>query len=170
MSSILDIDLDYFNAVKDPVGHLKELLRWAGRPADFLVERHHEAFARWKSRIRQGSLSSPLHILHVDEHHDMMDEHPRSNIANFLYHAMRTWPACRVHWLVEHAIDSPRIWLSDDVWHRVSGRFSVGPCRPRAWPKPNLVSVCSSPEFIEKDLRERLLDTVHESMTRKRLC
>lgn len=164
MSSILDIDLDYFNDVKDPVVRLKKLLRWAGRPVDLLVERHHQAFARWKSRVRRGTLANPLYILHVDEHHDMMDENRSTNIANFMYHAMRTWPDCRVHWLVEHPVDSPRMWLSDDVWHELSGRFSVGPCRPRGWPKPNLVSVCTSPEFVEDDFRQGLLCTVHESM------
>ena len=170
MSSILDIDLDFFKAVKDPVVYLEKLLRWAGRPVDVLVEKHHEAFARWKSRVRQGALASPLYILHVDEHHDMMDENRSSNIANFMYHAMRTWPACRVHWLVEHPIDSPRMWLSDDVWHGLAGRFSLGPCRPRGWPKPNLVSVCTSPEFVAEGLRRRLLRAVHESMKVKRLC
>ena len=99
-----------------------------------------------------------------------MDENRSSDIANFMYHAVRTGPACRVHWLVEHPIDSPRMWLSDDVWHGLAGGFSLGPCRPRGWPKPNLVSVCTSPEFVAEGLRRRLLRAVHESMKVKRLC
>ena len=107
-------------------------------------------------------LAQPSHILHVDEHHDMMDAKRRANIANFIYHAMRTWKHCRVHWLVEHPIDSPEIWLDEDVWKSLSGRFSVGSTRPVRWPNPDLVTICVSPEFVRDDLRQLLLDTAAE--------
>ena len=54
-----------------------------------------------------------MHILHVDEYHDMMDQ--QTNIANFMFHAMRIWPKCQVHWLVQHPIDSPAVWLEDET-------------------------------------------------------
>ena len=112
MSSILDIDLDYFRLVTNPLRRFEKLLEWAGAPIAFIVEEHHKAFARWKDRVRRGTLASPSHILHIDEHHDMMDQRRNANIANFMYHAMRTWPQCRVHWLTERPImDSPRFWL-----------------------------------------------------------
>ena len=66
MSSILDIDLDCFGLVAEPVRRLERLLAWGGRPVAFVVERHHKAFARWKDRVRRGTLSVPTHILHVD--------------------------------------------------------------------------------------------------------
>ena len=99
MSSILDIDLDYFGLVPDPVRRLERLLGWGGKPVAFIVEKHHKAFARWRSRIRRGTLASPSYILHVDEHHDIMDQRRNTNIANLMYHAMVMWPQCRVHWL-----------------------------------------------------------------------
>lgn len=158
--SLLDIDLDYFNLVGDPTGTLEQLLVWARCPVSFIVERHNHAFARWRRRVRSGSLSTPTHILHVDEHHDMMDEKKQANIANLMYHAMRLWPECRVHWLVQEAIDSPAMWLSDETWSHIRHRFSRGPGRPKGWPRPNLVSVCTSPEFVKDALRKRLLDVV----------
>jgi hypothetical protein len=158
MSSILDIDLDYFNLVKNPICHLEELLRWAACPVSFIVDRHNHAFARWKRRTESGSLPIPSHILHVDEHHDMMNERKQSNIANVMYHAMRTWPECRVHWLVQDPIDSPDVWISEETWHSFRQRFTVGPLRPKSWPRPDLVSVCSSPDFVEEQLRADLLN------------
>ena len=159
MSSILDIDLDYFRLVANPLRRFEKLLEWAEAPIAFIVEEHHKAFARWKDRVRRGTLARPSHILHIDEHHDMMDQRRNANIANFMYHAMRTWPQCRVHWLTERPImDSPRFWLDDDVWKLFSQRFSVSPHRPRGWPKPDLVSVCSSPGFLSESLRQSLLN------------
>jgi hypothetical protein len=51
MSVILDIDLDYFPLFDQPLGELERLLTWAGRPVDFVVEHHHEAFKRWKRMV-----------------------------------------------------------------------------------------------------------------------
>ena len=160
MSLLLDIDLDYFNLMGDPTGALEQLLIWARCPVAFVVERHNHAFAQWRRRVREGRLPTPSHILHVDEHHDMMDERKRANMANVMYHAMRLWPECRVHWLVQEAIDSPAMWLSDDTWAHLRQRFSHGSCRPRSWPRPDLVSICTSPEFVEEAQRERLLAVV----------
>ena len=101
-------------------------------------------------------LSSPTHILHVDEHHDMMDEQAVPNIANMIVHALRRWPQCQVHWLVENPIDYPEMWLSDSTWESLSPRFSKGAHKPRNWPKPNLVSVCTSPAFVAKAVRYQL--------------
>ena len=42
VTSILDIDLDYFNLLNDPVGVQSELLAWANRPIDVLVDNHAE--------------------------------------------------------------------------------------------------------------------------------
>ncbi len=161
MSSILDIDLDYFSLVRNPIQRLEKLLKWGGCPVAFIVEQHHHAFTRWKGRVRHGTLAPPSHILHVDEHHDMMDVKKNANIANFMYHAMRIWPRCRVHWLTEEPMDSPRIWLGDDTWESLAQRFSVSPRKPRRWPKPDLVSVCTSPPFLDEDLRRGLLEVAH---------
>ena len=116
MSSLLDIDLDYFNLVDNPVQRLERLLKGAECPVSFIIRSHHEALRRWKSCLQKRGLRDPQHILHVDEHHDMMDENATPNIANFLYHAMRMWPEVRVHWLVQRPIDSPSMWLSDESW------------------------------------------------------
>ena len=109
MSCILDIDLDYFNLIENPEKRLRELLDWGNRRISFIVEKHHKAFSRWKDRVKRGTLRPPSHILHVDEHHDMMDQKRNTNIANFMYHAMRTWKSCRVYWMVDHPIDSPEM-------------------------------------------------------------
>ena len=167
MSCILDIDLDYFNLIENPEKRLRELLDWGNQRIAFIVEKHHKAFSRWKDRVKRGTLTPPSHILHVDEHHDMMDQKRNTNIANFMYHAMRTWKSCRVHWIVDHPIDSPEMWLDDDVWISFSQRFSIGSNRPRGWPKPDIVSICTSPEFINDDLLQRLLKTSKEFMTEK---
>jgi len=160
MYSILDIDLDYFNLAKDPIRALRHLLHWASRPVDFVVERHSHAFQRWKRRFRAGSIPAPSHILHVDEHHDMMDERANTNIGNVMYQAMRTWPRCKVHWLIQQPIDSPAMWLTDATWKSLRRRFSRGPIIPPDWPRPDIVSVCTSPAFLPSTLRKGLLEVV----------
>jgi hypothetical protein len=80
MSSILDIDLDYFNLSENPEQQLYELLDWGCCPVVFVVEKHHKAYCRWKNLIKKGILTPPSHILHVDEHHDMMDQKRNTNI------------------------------------------------------------------------------------------
>jgi hypothetical protein len=162
MSSILDIDLDYFNLIPDPVAQLENLLSWAGRPVDIVVEKHHHVLRRWTGRVRRGTLTPPEFILHVDEHHDMMDERRTPNIGNMMYHAMNRWPDCRVCWLAEYRIDHPGQWLEDETWRTLKPRFRMVTLRPPRWPKPDLVSVCTSPEFVHDSLLKQLTDTLAE--------
>ena len=163
MYSILDIDLDYFNNHENPVQRFDSLLDWADRPVDFIVEKHYAVLEQWQKRMEKIGLSSPTHIMHVDEHHDMMDEQAVPNIANMIVHALRRWPQCRVHWLVENPIDSPEMWLSDSAWENLLPRFSKGSLKPRNWPKPNLVSVCTSPAFVAKSIRNQLLARIEQT-------
>ncbi len=167
MSSILDIDLDYFNLMESAIERLRDLLAWAGLPVSIVVGKHHHAFRKWRALVRRGDLPVPGFILHVDEHHDMMDERRSPNLANFMYHVMRQWPACRVHWLVESPIDHPRHWLSDESWREVGDRFSRGRRIPHSWPKPDLVSVSTSPGFVVDPLRCELLTVIEERLTRR---
>jgi hypothetical protein len=157
LSSLLDIDLDYFAILDNPVVRLNKILNWGNKPVSFIIEKHNQVIGKWKRYIKKGIISNPTHILHVDEHHDMMDEKNTLNIANILYHAMIIWPYCRVHWLVDNPIDSPEMWLSDDGWNIVSRRFSNGHTIPESWPKPDLVSICTSPGFIAEKSRKELL-------------
>ena len=161
MYCILDIDLDYFNLMPDPVVRFRQLLSWADRPVSLVVERHNHAFALWRKRWRKDGIA-PSHILHVDEHHDMMDQRRQANIGNFMLHAMTLWPQCRVHWLVQEAIDSPSMWLEDDIWNSVRHRFTHGPHRPARWPKPKVVTVCTSPDFVAPSLASELKDVLAE--------
>ena len=50
------------------------------------------------------------------------------------------------------SIDSPAMWLDDEIWDSLRRRFSQGPQRPARWPKPDVVSVCTSPEFVVPNL------------------
>ena len=77
---------------------------------------------------------------------------------------MKLWPECRVHWLVQEAIDSPAMWLDDDLWDLLRRRFTHGPRRPSGWPKPDLVCVCTSPEFVPPSLLEELTEVLREFM------
>ena len=159
-SVILDIDLDYFALFDQPLRELERVLEWAERPVDFIVRHHHEAFLRWKRMVTAHSIGPPRIIIHADEHHDMMSEKAPANFGSFLYFAMRHWPDCRVCWVTPHAIDHPDMWLSDDAWDDVSSRFECFErFRPR-WPKPDLVSVCTSPGFIDQRLAIRLLERI----------
>ena len=157
MSVILDIDLDYFALFKEPFSELEKLLSWAGRPVDFIVDHHHQAYARWKGMVAKKVIEPPHMIIHADEHHDMMSERSPANFGNFLYFAMLHWPNCRVVWMTPEPIDSPDMWLSDEAWMAVSPRFECARRFRRRWPKPDVVSVCTSPDFIDAKLSERLL-------------
>jgi hypothetical protein len=167
LSSILDIDididLDYFNLVKDPVQHLRHLLEWAERPVAHVVEQHHHVLPRWKAEVSKSAMTPPTHILHVDEHHDIMDGVRKLNIGNVMRHALEVWPECRVFWVAEGHIDAPGDWLDDELWARLKKRFKMGTGRPRGWPKPELVTVCTSPEFVDVDLLARLMVEVERS-------
>lgn len=166
MYSILDIDFDYFNLMPNAQAQLRCLLLWADRPVTMVVERHNHAFARWKKRWQADGVS-PTHILHVDEHHDMMDQRQQTNIGNFMFHAMKLWPQCRVHWQVQEAIDSPAMWLEDEAWNSIRRRFSLGSYRPPHWPKPDVVSVCKSPDFIACGLMSELTEVLSEFMAKR---
>jgi len=109
MSVILDIDLDYFALFEHPVREFTRLLTWAARPVDFVVEHHHDAYARWRRMAEAGSIEHPHLIIHAGEHHDMMSDRPPANFGSFLYFAMDDWPECRVVWLTRQPIDSPDI-------------------------------------------------------------
>ena len=163
MSVILDIDLDYFTLFQQPVAELERLLTWAQRPVDFIVQHHHEAYRRWKRMVAAGAVGHPDLIIHVDEHHDMMSERLPANFGSFIYFAMRHWPNCRVIWVTPQPIDSPDMWLSDDAWEAVSSRFECARRFSGGWPKPELVSICTSPDFIDARLSESLLQTVSEA-------
>jgi len=165
MCSILDIDLDYFNTIEDPIQQLNNLLTWANCPVDFIVEEHYVVLKHWQEHIEKRNLTSPTHILHVDDHHDMMDEQAVPNIANVMVHALCRWPQCRVHWLVEKPIDSPEMWLSDSKWVQLAARFSMGPNKPIGWCKPDIVSVCTSDAFVTKALREKLLAEIEHGIS-----
>ena len=158
MSVILDIDLDYFRCSDEPLKRLNELLAWANRPVDHIVTHHHEALAFWTKAVKDGVIDTPHFILHVDEHHDMLCEDPPINAGNFLYFAMRRWPECRVHWLVDwrstrRSSGCPRI-----NWKAVTRRFTSGKRLRPGWPTPDMVTMCTSPGFIiSKALSKRLL-------------
>ena len=127
------------------------------QPIALTVEEHDDAFRKWRWMVKRGLISQLTCISHADEHHDMIDQQPAPNIANVMYHAVRTWPGCRVHWLVEQPIDSPCMWLDDETWERFSRRFSLGPRIPDEWPEPDLISVCTSPEFVREQIRRPLM-------------
>jgi hypothetical protein len=162
MSVILDIDLDYFRLFKHPMREWEQLLGWASRPVDFVVKDHHQAFTRWQKLVNQGAISSPSLIIHADEHHDMLSESPPVQFGNFPYFALRQWPECRVHWLTAKPIDHPDMWLSQTAWHAISSRFSSGSKMRREWPKPDLVSVCTSPGFVDEKLSRSLLERIEK--------
>jgi len=164
MSSVLDVDLDFFGLLDDPVGELDRLIRWGGRPVDVVVERHHYAFRAWRQAVKEGAIDEPRFILHVDEHHDMLGEAPPVNFGNFMWFAMDLWPRCRVHWLVRDPIDSPGQWLSNEAWSRVRRRFTSGPRIPRDWPRPDLVSIATSPGFVEPALARALVERVGDHL------
>ena len=160
MSSILDIDLDYFRFFDRPLDRLDELLAWAKRPVDAAVEQHDQALEVWSVARKNGVIDSPQFILHADEHHDMLGDRLPINPGNFLFFAMRRWPKCRVHWLVETSIDAPQPWLSDGTWKSLARRFTSGPSRPRMWPEPDLVTVATSPGFLDQRLRRQLMERI----------
>ena len=107
--------------------------------------------------VRNGP---PHFIIHADEHHDMLSERPPANFGNFVYFALRHWPECRVVWVTPQPIDSPDLWLSDDAWEAVSARFKCVRRFRWRWPKPDVVSVGTSPDFVEPRLSAKLLERV----------
>ncbi len=160
MSVILDIDLDYLALFGQPERELEKVLAWAARPVDFMVIHHHEAFRQWRRLAKDGDIRPPQLIIHLDEHHDMMSETPPVNFGSFIYFAMRQWPECQVYWVMPQPIDYPDMWLSVEAWHTVSSRFSHFKRLRQQWPKPDLVSVCTSPGFIDESLSQRLVERV----------
>jgi hypothetical protein len=162
-SVILDIDLDYFPLLAQPLDELAKVLRWAARPVDFIVTHHHEAYRRWIDLVKKGTIGVPRLILHLDEHHDMLSDVPPVQFGNFLYFALRRWANCRVQWVTPQPIDYPDRWLSAGAWRSVSKRFKCVSGLRRTWPRPDLVSVCVSPGFLEDRLCRELSVRVKKS-------
>jgi len=69
--------------------------------------------------------------------------------------------------MVDTAIDSPEMWIYDDAWASLKSRFRMGSKKPKDWPKPDIVSVCTSPEFINDSRLQKLLKTSMEFMKKK---
>lgn len=90
----------------------------------------------------------------------MMDRKNTINSANVMYHAMLRWPKCRVYWMVENPIDTPAMWLDDDVWKQLRRRFRMGGKRPKKWPAPSFVSVTISADFLRPNLKDILMDEI----------
>lgn len=156
MYSVFDIDLDYFNRMPDAAHRLEQLLNWAARPVSMVVERHNHAFARWRKRWQTHNIA-PSHILHVDEHHDMMDQRQQTNIANFMFHAMRMWPSAEcIGWCSIPSTRPPCGWKT-----KRGTRCDAGSVKdPAGWPKPDVVSVCTSPDFVAPNLAAELMDVL----------
>ena len=161
MGSVLDIDLDYFNLVNNPRQELINLLMWGNKSVEIIVENHNEVLPRLKKMLNNKKLDELYYILHVDEHHDLMDEKNSVNIANFSFHVMTFWENCKLHWLVQNPIDTPEMWISDAAWNKLKNRFTYGETIPEKWPKPDIVSICKSPEFINKKLLENLIEEIN---------
>ncbi len=162
MSFIVDIDLDYFRLFKAPLRRLDQVLKCAGRPVDFIVDHHHEVVERWETAISEGIIGTPTFILHIDEHHDMLGEQLPMNLGNFMYFVMQKWSHCHVCWLTKEPIDHPAMWLSEEAWESVRARWRSVSRLDSRWPQPDLVSVCTSPGFIEESLSRRLLQRIAE--------
>ena len=159
-SVILDIDLDYFSFFQKPKNELKHILSWAFCPVDTIVKYHHESYTRWNQMITAGIIGPPKLIIHVDEHHDMFSDKLPVNSSNFIYFAMKKWSNCRVIWVIPQPIDNPRMWLSDRSWSSVSSRFKCSPMFNSEWPKPDLITVSKSPDFIDNNLSQYLLQII----------
>jgi hypothetical protein len=156
-SVILDIDLDYFVVLKQPVREFKKILGWASHPIDHLVDHHHQSYKHWLQMMARGTLTHPRLIVHIDDHHDMFSDKPPVNSGNFIYFALRRFPQCHVIWVAPDPIDYPDMWLSHSAWASVSQRFECSTKLDRHLPKPDVVSVCRSPAFVEKNLGKALL-------------
>ena len=90
----------------------------------------------------------------------MMDQKTTINVANVMYHAMSRWPKCRVYWMAEDSIDTPAMWLDDDVWKRLRTRFRMGTQRPQKWPAQQFLSVTISADFLRPNLKNTLMDEI----------
>jgi hypothetical protein len=160
MTTILDIDLDYFNLSPDPEGELQTLLTWASRPVDLVVEQHHHALYWWERVTAESGIATPTTIMHVDEHHDLMSDAPQVTAANFMVAAMQEWSTCEVLWVTPEPIDWPDLWLDEETWQHLQGRFRWVPAVPTDAPRPDLVTVCTSPGFLTDSLSTRLLGVI----------
>ena len=159
-SSILDIDLDYFNLVGDPANALSDLLTWADHPVDVIAETHADAVRYWVKLVDARRLPVPMHILHIDEHHDMMNQRNTINAANVMYHAMQRWVKCRVYWMAEGSVDTPAMWLDPEVWSKLKRRFRMGTRYPKKWPAPQFVSITISADFLRPGLKDILMKEI----------
>ena len=162
VTCILDIDLDYFNLSPDPAEELRTLLAWAGRPVDLIVEQHHHAFYWWERIITKKGLATPSTVIHVDEHHDLLNDAPRINAANFMVTVMQQWPTCEVLWVMPEPIDWPDLWLEEETWELISSRFRWVAVLPDDAPVPDLITICTSPGFLPDGLTQRLLAIIHQ--------
>jgi hypothetical protein len=69
VTSILDIDLDYFNLVSDPIRVLSEMLAWANRPVDVLADNHADAMRLMDPAKEVTAAEASILFLHDSESH-----------------------------------------------------------------------------------------------------
>jgi len=116
---------------------------------DAIVNEHHEALRVWIAAIKKGDVDTPQWILHVDEHHDMLSE--RLPIGSVTSSTLRCGGGGVPRALVGGVQDdSPRMWLSDEAWTSVRRRFRYATHLCHTWPKPDMMTVCTSPGFVPR--------------------
>ncbi len=114
--------------------------------------------------IKPGSRDIKVNILITGEELDELQKHTWSMVEAFgLDRRIEQYKGKKPIGFYR----SPEMWLDDDAWVSFSQRFSVGSSRPHGWPKPDIVSICTSPEFVNNDLLHRLLNVAGEFMTTK---
>jgi hypothetical protein len=161
MSKILDIDLDYLNlcSTNEGSGFLRD--RTPEEAFDDLIDRanpdakmtmsieHHEAYHIWDALVDNKDLTRPRQIIHVDEHHDLYNKYEDINCANFVFHALNQWPACKVTWVASHKSGNTEDFYWGFHKSEIKRRFKTTVRVPRDMSKVDLISVTASPDYTK---------------------
>ena len=165
----VDIDLDVFNKLRDPLASYQQVLdRIPRHVSACLVSQHHQVLPCLREAINYGAIVSPFRIVHIDQHHDFYPE-PRKHpdCATYMWHVPSS---CYTEFTWLHHKD-PEYCNWSDVVEKLRRRGKK--VRARKWDSRHywrmdtvgFVSVALSPDYIVEmdiDLLRDMIDLTVE--------
>ncbi len=158
----LDFDLDYLIDFDNPIGELHSIIRELNpkTPTEIVVS-HQSALSPMMWAAKKGFVETPMHIIHVDRHHDMYNGAPfqtpgrslslaDADCSNFVF-AIPLKSYDRFTWVRDHLskTDSGE-WMNGKRWLHMNGKKVVD-TEMRAW-NPRMVGAacfCLSPDYMD---------------------
>jgi hypothetical protein len=116
----------------------------------FLTIEHHEVLRPLRKAIKEGDLSLPMNIIHVDTHHDYYFNIARGkkiDCGNFMWKIPQKWYK-QFRWYQPHF---PEEWDWEKAQEKLKNKTKVCNEKPKInWSRVGLITFTLSPDYCEE--------------------